>query len=132
MKLATCLATAALLAGCSSLNAWSPKSWSLDSWSPGSWSLTSWTPGAWLDAKRADPPPPMSDEQAAALLQQATELRRESDALWARLAGERDRVQRFRYYDELRALGARLAPIERSLRDAGRPTRAAAGAAPAA
>lgn len=124
MKLATCLATAALLAGCSSLKPWSP----------GSWSLGSWSHGSWLDAvgKPAKPPLVMSDEQAGVLLQEAAQLRGEADAVRSRLAGERDRIQRLRYYDELRALGDRLAPIERSLRDAGRPTRAAAGAAPSA
>lgn len=111
MKLAMCLAVA-LLAGCSSYG----------SWSPGSRSH-----GSWLDqvGRPANPPLVMSDEQAGYLLQQATQLRSESDAVRARLAGERDRLQRIRHYDELRALGDRLAPIERSLRDAGRPVRSA-------
>ena len=107
MKLAICLA-AALLAGCSSMRSWSPSAWSH---------------GSWLDAvgRPASPPLVMGDEQAGALLQEAARLRGQSDAVRARLAGEPDRLQRFRHYDDLRALGERLAPIERSLRDAGRP-----------
>lgn len=118
MKLATCLA-AALLAGCSSFGSWSPAKWSH---------------GSWLDevGKPAHPPLIMSDEQAGYLQRQASQLRIESDALRLRLAGEHDRLQRFRYYEELRALGDRLAPIERTLRDAGRATRAAGSPVPAA
>jgi len=118
MKLATCLA-AALLAGCSSYGSWSPRAWSH---------------GSWLDAvgRPANPPLVMSDEQAGHLQQQAAQLRSESEAVRARLAGERDRVERLRHYDELRVLGDRLVPIERALRDAGRATRAAGATAPAA
>jgi hypothetical protein len=116
MKLAICLA-AALLAGCSSMGSWSPRSWS-----PGSW-----THGSWLDAvgRPATPPQAMSDDQAAALLQEAAQLRAQSDAVRVRLAQEADRRQRFRYYEDLRVLGDKLAPVERLLRDAGRPVRAA-------
>jgi len=112
MKLATCLA-AALLAGCSSYGSWAPASWSH---------------GSWLDevGKPANPAVVMSDEQAGYLLRQAAQLRSESDAVRARLAGERDRLQRLRHYEDLRVLGDRLAPIERSLRDAGRAIRAPA------
>ncbi|MDP3760794.1 MAG: hypothetical protein Q8R01_09805 [Ramlibacter sp.] len=118
MKPAICLA-AALLAGCSSMSSWSPSSWSH---------------GSWLDAvgKPPTPRPIMSDEQAGALQQEAARLRGQSDAVRARLAGERDRLQRFRHYDELRAVGERLAPIERSLRDAGRPVGPPAPPPPAA
>jgi hypothetical protein len=48
------------------------------------------------------------------------------------LAQEADLRQRFRHYEELRDLGERLAPIERSLRDAGRPVRSASLPPPAA
>jgi len=118
MKLAICLA-AALLAGCSSMSSWSPSSWSH---------------GSWLEAvgRPASPPLVMSEEQAGALRQEAARLRGQSDAVRARLAGERDRFQRIRHYDELRTLGERLAPIERSLRDAGRPVGPSALPPPAA
>ena len=118
MKLATCLA-AALLAGCSSYGAWSPGAWSH---------------GSWLDdiGRPASPPLVMSDEQAGHLQREAAQLRGESEAVRVRLAGERDRLQRLRHYEELRDLGERLAPIERSLRDAGRPVRSASLPPPAA
>lgn len=118
MKLATCLA-AALLAGCSSYGTWSPGAWSH---------------GSWLDdiGRPASPPLVMSDEQAGHLQREAAQLRGESEAVRVRLAGERDRLQRLRHYEELRALGDRLVPIERALRDAGRATRAAGARVPAA
>lgn len=118
MKLATCLA-AALLAGCSSYGAWSPRAWSH---------------GSWLDAvgRPANPPLAISDERTGQLQQQAAQLRTESDAVRARLAGEPDRLQRLRHYDQLRVLGDRLVPIERTLRDAGRATRTTGAPAPAA
>jgi hypothetical protein len=90
--------------------------------------------GAMLDEMGRPPQPPlaMSDEQAGYLLQQATQLRERADAVRVRLAREGDRRQRFRYYEELRALGDRLAPVERVLRDSGRPIRSAGGPSPAA
>ncbi len=117
MKLVICLA-AAFLAGCSSY---------------GFRPLDSRSHGSWLDevGRPANPPLVMSDEQAGHLLRQVAQLRSESDAVRARLAGERDRLQRVRQYDELRVLGDRLAPIERILRDAGRVPRAASAPAPA-
>ena len=120
MKLATCLAAATLLAGCSSFSPWS--------------SMASRSHGSWLDAvgRPANPPLVMTDEHAGYLLQQAAQLRSESDAMRARLAGEPDRLQRLRHYQTLRELGDQLAPIERDLRDSGRPTRASSRTAPPA
>jgi hypothetical protein len=88
----------------------------------------SWEYGSWLDqvGAPAKPPVAMSDEQARALSQEAAQLRDRSEAVRVRLAHETDRRQRFRHYEELRDLGDRLVPIERSLREAGRPVRSAA------
>lgn len=115
MKLAVFLAVAALC-GCSTSK------------------YGSWEYGSWLDQVGAPSRPPlaMSEEQARALSQAATQLRDRSEVVRALLAREADRRQRFRHYEELRALGERLAPIERSLRDAGRPVRSASLPPPAA
>jgi hypothetical protein len=112
MKLAALLVLA-VLAGCSS--------------------VTTFEHGSWLDEVGKPPQPPsvMSDEQAGYMLQEAAQLRSRSEALRARLALEADRRQRFRYYEALRDLGDRLVPVERALRDAGRPVRSA-GASPQA
>jgi hypothetical protein len=83
--------------------------------------------GSWLDEVGMPPQPPlvMSDEQAGYMMQEAAQLRARSEALRARLAHETDRRQRFRHYEALRDLGDELAPVERALRDAGRPVRSA-------
>lgn len=87
--------------------------------------VASWEYGSWLDriGAPARPPLAMSDEQARALLQEAAQLRGRAYAIRVQLAHEADRPQRFAHYQELRDLGDRLAPIERALRDAGRPVR---------
>lgn len=93
----------------------------------------SWEYGSWLDRVGAPARPPlsMSDEQANALSQEAALLRGRADAIRVLLAREADRRQRFAHYQELRDLGDRLAPIERTLRDAGRPVRSATLSPPA-
>jgi hypothetical protein len=115
MKLALILAVAALC-GCSTSK------------------FGSWEYGSWLDqvGAPARPPVAMSEEPARALSREAAQLRDRSEAVRVLLAHEADRRQRFRHYEELRDLGDRLAPIERSLRDAGRPVRSAALPPPAA
>jgi hypothetical protein len=78
--------------------------------------------GSWLQevGKLPDPPHAMSNEQAAALGAEITRLRGQAEAMRVRLASEADRVQRFRYYDELRSIGGQLQPLETQLRNAGR------------
>jgi hypothetical protein len=115
MKLALILAVAALC-GCSTSR------------------YGSWEYGSWLDrvGATARPPVAMGEEQARALSQEASQLRNRAEAVRVLLAHEADRRERFRHYEELRDLGERLAPIERSLRDAGRPVRSASLPPPAA
>jgi hypothetical protein len=81
--------------------------------------------GSWLDqvGSRPNPPLVMSDSQAEALTQEADRIRGEAESVRARLAGEADRVKRVEHYRELQRIGERLAPLERSLQDAGRPLR---------
>ncbi|MBG9389740.1 hypothetical protein [Caenimonas aquaedulcis] len=62
----------------------------------------------------------MSDEQAAVLIGEARELRHRGHSIRLALAAEKDRRQRFRYYEALRDIGDSLVPIERRLLDAGR------------
>ncbi len=78
--------------------------------------------GSWLDqiGKLPNPPRPMSNEQAARLGGEAAGLRGRAEAVRVRLAGEADRRQRVRYYEELRRIGDQLRPLEAQLRDAGR------------
>jgi len=83
--------------------------------------------GSWLDEVGKPPRPPVAigDEQALQLTQEAAQLRSQAEAVRARLAAESDRIQRIRFYEQLRDIGDRLSPVERQLRDAGRPLRAA-------
>ena len=89
--------------------------------------FSSWEYGSWLEQVGAPAQPrlAMSEEQARTLSQEATQLRTRSEAVRILLSKELDRRQRYRHYAELRDLGERLAPIERALRDAGRPLRSA-------
>ncbi|WP_048438225.1 hypothetical protein [Caenimonas sp. SL110] len=82
--------------------------------------------GSWLDqiGKRPNPPVEMSPDEAVALRDQAMRLRSEADAIRTQLASETDRVQRFRYYSEIRKIDDELVPIERQLLDARRLSRA--------
>ncbi|MES2634557.1 MAG: hypothetical protein V4669_16425 [Pseudomonadota bacterium] len=81
--------------------------------------------GSWLDqiGRRPNPPVDMSQDEAVALRDQAIRLRAEANAIRVQLASETDRVQRFRYYSELRKIDDDLVPIERQLLDARRPSR---------
>jgi hypothetical protein len=81
--------------------------------------------GSWLDdiGKLPNPRVAMSDEEARDLKAEAIELRAEANAIRIKLAAEKDRVQRYRYYSEIRKIDDSLAPIERRLTDAGRASR---------
>ena len=78
--------------------------------------------GSWLQdvGKLPDPPHAMTNEQAAELTAEVARLRGQAEAMRVRMAGEADRVQRFRYYDELQYIGGLLQPLEAQLRNAGR------------
>lgn len=90
-------------------------------------SVTSIEYGSWLDriGKLPNPPVAMSEEDAQALKAQAMALRSEADAIRVLLASEKDRVRRFRHYSDIRKIDDQLAPIERQLAAAGRPSRPA-------
>lgn len=124
-KLLFSLSFVAMLSGCSSLpslpsfGAMEESIQSLGS------SLTSLEYGSWLDrvGKRPNPPVEMSQEDATALRQEAGRLRAEADAIRVQLASESDRVQRYRFYSEIRKIDDELVPIERLLLDARRSPR---------
>jgi hypothetical protein len=84
--------------------------------------------GSWLDevGKQPKPPVAMSADEVRALTTEATALRTRADAIRARMALEKDRVQRFRLYTELRKIDDTLNPIERRLWEADKPARPAA------
>ncbi len=73
--------------------------------------------------KRPDPPTRLSDAQAGDLTGQAALLRGRAEAIRAKLAHENDRRARFEHYQALRRIGDELRPLERTLENAGRPSR---------
>ena len=83
--------------------------------------------GSWLDdvGKQPKPPVAMSADEVRALTMEAATLRAQADAIRARMSLEKDRVQRFRLYTELRKIDDTLNPIERRLWEADKPARRA-------
>lgn len=109
MKWIAIAASAALLAGCASMEY-----------------------GSWLDQiGRPAAPVAMSDEEAGALVAQIRELQLREDSLRVQVAHEADRVKRIRYFAELRDISDEKVPLERRLREAGRSPRPLLGRFPA-
>jgi hypothetical protein len=81
--------------------------------------------GTWLDriGERPTPPRIMSDAQAIALQDETARLRLQAESVRLQLGAEGDRHRRFSHYRDLQQIRDRLAPLERSLFEADRPSR---------